>query len=40
LSWHHRLGFVDLVRLMVDAEMEQLRLQIEGNPQAAARTAF
>jgi GDPmannose 4,6-dehydratase len=40
LNWHHRLGFVDLVRLMVDAEMEQLKLQIAGTPRVAARTAF
>ena len=40
LSWHHRLGFGDLVRLMVDAEMEQLKLQMEGNPRVFARTAF
>ena len=40
LNWHHRLGFQDLVRLMVDAEMEQLKMQMAGNPRVIARTAF
>ena len=40
LNWHHRLGFQDLVRLMVDAELDQLKLQMAGLPQAAAKTAL
>jgi GDPmannose 4,6-dehydratase len=39
LNWHHRMGFQELVRLMVDRETEQLKLQMAGQPQAAARTA-
>jgi len=39
LNWHHRMGFQELVRSLVDAEMEQLKLQMAGQPQAAARTA-
>jgi GDPmannose 4,6-dehydratase len=38
LNWHHRMGFQELVRLMVDRETEQLK-QMAGQPQAAARTA-
>ena len=40
LNWHHRMGFQELVRLMVDREVEQLRRQITGQPQVIARTAF
>jgi len=40
LNWHHRMGFQELVRLMVDREVEQLRRQMAGQPQVIAKTAF
>ena len=40
LNWHHRMGFQELVRLMVDQEVEQLQRQMAGQPQVIARTAF
>ena len=30
LGWHHRVGFKELVHLMVDAEMEDLAARMKG----------